>query len=248
MQLQAMRREMVKYSRRVWERGWVGNHDGNITARLDKNRVLATPTAFSKVEIKEEDLLVMDLWSGKVLSGAHKPFSELGMHLEWYKARNDVQAVLHAHPPVSTGFSCAGIEVEPRITAEAVVSLGDRIPLAPPVVPGSLESRQQVRFLGNVYDVIMLGNHGLISCGADLEQAYLRMELAEHLARIQQGAIQAGGLRLIPDVWVEDLLAKRKKAGLGPEARNAPVPPPKDLSRLPMDELVATLVERLTKP
>lgn len=247
MQMQALRREMVKYSHRIWERGWVGNHDGNITARLDKNRILATPTAFSKAEIKEDDLLVIELWTGKIQSGKHKAFSELGMHLEWYKVRDDVTAVFHAHPPVTSGFSCAGVEVEPKITAEAVVSLGDRIPLAPAVFPGSLESRQQVRFLGNVYDVIMLANHGLVSCGADLEQAYLRMELTEHLAKIQQNARGAGGLRLIPEVWVADLLAKRKKAGLGPEARNTPVPAPRDLARLPMDELVSTLVEKLTE-
>jgi len=236
---------MVKYSRRIWEVRWVANHDGNLTARLDKNRVLATPTAFCKDEIREDDLLVIDMWSGKVVSGRHKPFSELALHLEYYKVREDVRAVIHAHPPVTSGFSVAGIEVEPRITPEAVVSLGDRIPLAPSVSPGTLEAKQQVRSLGKLYDVVMLGNHGVLGAGDDLEQAYLRIELAEHVAKIQQQAMLLGRLRLIPEPWVAELLAKRKKAGLGPEARGEKTLPPAELASLPVERIIAAMVEKL---
>jgi len=242
--MQALRRQLVKFSHRVWEQGWVANHDGNITVRVDRRRILATPTAFSKIEIREDDLLLIETHTGKVLSGKHRPFSELGLHLEYYRVRDDVNAVLHAHPPVSSGMTVAGIEVEPRLTPEAVVSLGDRIPLAPVVFPGSLESRQQVRYLGRVYDVIALASHGIIACGADLEQAYLRTELCEQLAQMQQVAMGAGRLQLIPEVWLPDLLAKRKKAGLGPEGRGEQPPPP-DISTLPVDQIVEAMVENL---
>jgi L-fuculose-phosphate aldolase len=245
MDLPCLKRSLVKYSQRVWERGWVANHDGNLSARVDKRRILVTPTAFSKREVTEEDLLLIELDSGKVLSGKHKPFSELPMHLEYYKIRDDVGAVVHAHPPVAFGFAIAGIEVDPRITPEAVVSLGDRIPLAPVVPPGTFESKQQIRSLGQVYDAILLANHGVIAGGTDLEQAYLRVELVEHLARAQQQAMLLGNLRLIPDPWVVDLLAKRKKAGLGPEARNQKTPPPRRLAELPVQELIAALVEKV---
>ncbi|MBM4354804.1 MAG: class II aldolase/adducin family protein [Deltaproteobacteria bacterium] len=245
MEQPAARRELVKYSLRIWERGWVANHDGNLSLRLGRDRILTTPTAFSKQEVTEEDLLVVEISSGKVLSGRHRPFSELGLHLEYFQTRKDVQAVVHAHPPTASGFSVAGIEVEPRITAEAVVSLGDRIPLAPLAPPGGLEARTQIRYLGRLFDALLLSNHGVITCGDSLEQAYLRMELVEHLARMQQQAMLLGNLRLIPDAWVQDLLGKRKKAGLGPEARGQKAPPRKDISKLPVEDVIAALVEQL---
>lgn len=244
-QANALRRDIVKYSRRIWERGWVANHDGNLSVRIDKSRILATPTAFSKEEIREDDLLVIEIWTGKVVSGKHRPFSELPLHLEYYQVRDDVQAVIHAHPPTASGFSIAGLEVDPRITPEAVVSLGDRIPLAPTVRPGSLAARQQIRSLGNLYDAIMLGNHGTLACGIDLEMAYLRTELVEHLARMQQQAMLLGNLRMIQDDLVAELMKKRKAAGLGPEARNAPAPPRRELSELPVEEIISTMVEKL---
>lgn len=241
----ALRRDLVKYSCRVWERGWVANHDGNLSVRVDRNRILATPTAFSKGEVREDDLLLIEIWTGKVISGKHRPFSELPLHLEYYQVRPDVQAVIHAHPPTSCGFAIAGLEVDPRITPEAVVSIGDRIPLAPTVKPGSLAARQQIRSLGALYDVVMLGNHGTLACGNDLEMAFLRTELVEHLAKMQQQAMLLGNLRLIQDEWVAELLKKRKSAGLGPEARGARVPPARVLADLPVEEIISSMVEQL---
>ncbi len=247
MEMPAARRELVKYSQRIWERGWVANHDGNLSIRIGKDRILTTPTAFSKKEVTEEDLLVVEIATGKVVSGRHRPFSEIGLHLEYFQTREDAQAVIHAHPPVASGFSVAGIEVEPRITPEAVVSLGDRIPLAPLVPPGGLEARTQIRYLGLLFDAILLSNHGVITCGNDIEQAYLRLELVEHLARMQQQAMILGNLRLVPEPWVQDLLGKRKKAGLGPDARGQKAPPRKDVTRLPVEEVIAALVEQVKK-
>jgi L-fuculose-phosphate aldolase len=186
--------------------------------------------------------LVVELSSGKVLQGRHSVFSELYLHTEFYQARPDVQAVIHAHPTTLCSFAAAGLEVEPRLTPEAVVSLGARIPLAPPVQPKSLAAKHQLRSLAPLFDVVLLGNHGPVAVGTDLEQAYLRLELAEHLATIQQKAIWLGGCRLIPEGWVEDLLKARKKAGLGPEARGAKTPEGISLANSPIDDLIKAMV------
>lgn len=241
----ALRRIIVKYSKRMGEAGWGANHLGNLTARLDRNRVLLTPTAYCKQDITEEDLVVVDMSTGKQVSGRNRPFSELALHLEYYKVRDDVQAVIHAHPPATCAFATAGIEIEPRLSAEALITLGDRIPLAPAALPGRLESQQQVRTLARLFDVILLGNHGVIACGEDLEQAYLRIELTEHLATVQHQAMLLGSVRTIPDAWVADLLKKRKAAGLGPEARGDKAPPPKHISELPVEEIIKGMVEQI---
>lgn len=243
MNIQALRRQVAEISRRIWEKGWVANHDGNITLRVDGGRLLATPTAVSKGVLREEDILLLDGGTGAVLSGSGRPFSELYMHQEIYGQREDVTAVIHAHPPVLCSFAVAGIEVDPAIMAEPVVSLGPRIPLAPPVLPGSLQARHQLRALATLFDVILLGNHGPVAAGADLEQAYLRLELAEHIADIQQRATWLGGAHRIPEHFMEPLLASRKKAGLGPEARG-PVPPgTPPLEDASVEDLVRALVE-----
>lgn len=246
MELHVLKRDLVKYSEKIWQKGWVANHDGNLSARLSGGRLLATPTAWSKGEVTQEDLLILDAESGEKKSGRHKVFSEISLHLEYLKARPDAGAILHAHPPCAMALSVAGVEIEPRLTPEAVVSLGDRIPLAPPAMPGSLESKMQVRTLGLLFDVLALGHHGLMSCGENLEQAFLRMELAEHLARVQLEAMKIGGFKLIPDSWVPELLKRRTKAGLGPQARQAdPGKKEPDLSHLPVDQIVATIVQKL---
>ena len=245
MNIQALRRQVAEYSRRLWDRGWVANHDGNITVRIDGGRLLATPTAVSKRAIREEDVLILDMESGAVIAGAGRPFSELYMHLEFYAARDDVTAVIHAHPPVLCSFAVAGIEVEPTIMPEPVVSLGPRIPLAPPVQPGSIQAKHQIRALAKLFDVVLLGNHGPVACGADLEQVYLRLELAEHIADIQQRAVWLGGSRRIPVAFMEPLLKARRKAGLGPEARG-PVPAVPSLEDAPIEDLVRELVKDIS--
>ena len=243
MNIQALRRSVAEYSQRLWEKGWVANHDGNITIRVDDGRLLATPTAVSKGAIREADILLLDGGTGAVISGAGRPFSELYLHQEIYRERPDVTAVIHAHPPVLCSFAVAGIEVEPTIMPEPVVSLGPRIPLAPPVQPGSIQAKHQLRALAKLFDVILLGNHGPVACGDDLEQAYLRLELAEHVADIQQRATWLGGMRRIPDRFMEPLLKARRKAGLGPDARG-PVPPSMpSLEDAPVEDLVRALVE-----
>lgn len=209
----AIRREVSEVSQLVWERGWVANHDGNVTARASPGRIVATPTGLSKRVIDREMLLIVDE-RGRVVRGRLRPFSELGMHLTVYRARPDVGAVLHAHPPYATarGLACAAI---PSFLPEAVVSIGAETPVVPLAMPGK-PSEDALEPFVRIYDAVLVAGNGVFTWGDDAEQAFLRMELVEHLARI---AHIAGAPPTLPADMVETLLAKRTAAGLGPEAR-----------------------------
>jgi len=212
-----LRQQLASYSRRTWERGWVANHDGNLSARLTRGRLMCTPTGRSKGEISGDMMLVVDE-TGKVLSGRLRPFSELSLHLAWYHARPDVGAVLHAHPPTATGFGVAGVELDRPLLPEAVVSLGPTVPLVPLARPGQEAVQATAPYLDE-YDALMLAGNGAVTCGVDLEMAYLRMELVEHLCRIALVARQLGSANELPAHMLRPLLEARSRAGLGPEAR-----------------------------
>ncbi len=215
-----LRKELAACSRRVWERGWVANHDGNLSARLPRQRLMCTPTAVSKAEITPEMVLVLDA-AGKVLSGSGRPFSELNLHLAWLQARPDVGAVLHAHPPCATGMGAAGVGLDRPFLPEAVVSLGPCVPAVPLALPGGDAAAAVAPYLDE-YDALILCGNGVLTCGPDLETAYLRMELVEHLARVAGAASAFGGVTPLPAQMLQHLLAARSRAGLGPEARGLP--------------------------
>ncbi|MEZ4257353.1 MAG: class II aldolase/adducin family protein, partial [Polyangiales bacterium] len=176
-----LRREVADVSALLWDRGWVANHDGNVTARLPGGGFVATPTGISKRLIRSDGLIVVDA-TRRVLRGRAKPFSELGLHLVVYGARPDVGAVVHAHPPYATARAVAERAL-PCFLPEAVVSLGAEVPVVPFTAPGAEAERALGPFVAP-FDVVMLGRHGVLAWGDDIEQAFLRLELAEHLAKI----------------------------------------------------------------
>ena len=209
----AVREELVAISQRLAARGWTANHDGNVTARLGAGRILATPTATSKAAVGERNLIVVND-DGERVSGDGKPFGEIGLHLTVYKNRADVTAVVHAHPPAATGIACAGgRQLERPFIAEAVVSLGPTIPTVPFALPGAAACAALAGYV-LPFDAVLLGNHGVIAWGVNLEQAYLRLELVEHLAKIALEAERAGGIKALPESALGPLLEARKKAGL----------------------------------
>ncbi len=210
--------QVVEYARRLHAAGWVANHDGNVSVRLEPERFLMTPTAVSKAAVARELLIVVD-GEGKVVSGSRKPFGEVDLHLFVYRHRPDVRAVLHAHPPTATGLAVAGVPIRTDLLAEPVVSLGDRVPLVPYARPRTAEATLNLGPWLAEYDALALENHGVLAFGPDLETAYLRLELVEHLARIQLVAMQAGGPRAIPEADVKAMLEARAKAGLGAKGR-----------------------------
>lgn len=215
-----LREAVAEIARRLHARGWVANHDGNVTARAGADRFVATPTATSKAVVTADRLLVVD-GKGERVSGTAKPFGELGLHLTVYANRPDVNAVVHAHPPAATGLACAASRLLERpFIAEAVVSLGPSIPTVPFAPPGAEACAALAPYVAE-HDAVLIANHGVFAWGADLEQAYLRLELVEHLARVALEAERAGGIRPLPESALPALLEARRKAGLGPAARGA---------------------------
>lgn len=240
-----LRAELLDYCHRLHARGWVANHDGNLSVRLRPGQLLCTPTATSKADVRDETLLTVDE-SGTRLSGKGKPFSELSLHLAVFKARPEVQAVIHAHCPYATALGSAGRSLDQPFLPEAVVSLGPTVPLVPLTAPGS----PQVAALSPLlpfHDVVLIAGNGVLGFGDSLEQAYLRVELVEHLARIFLLALPAGGVKPLPDTMLRPLLEARKKAGLGPEARGLVVPAvPSGSAPSSSDRLLSMIREEVT--
>ncbi len=209
-----LEKDLVHLSAMLHTRGWVANHDGNLSARLAAQRFLVTPTAFSKAAVRPQHLLVVDDY-GKRISGLCKPFSELDMHLLVMRERPDVGAVIHAHPPHATALAVTGQAVLPTMLAEAVISLGVHVPLMPFAAPKSPDVTLNLLPVVQQVDAVTLANHGVLTWGPDLDTAYLRLELVEHLARIQCIARQMGTVRTLDTATLAQLLHVRKKAGLG---------------------------------
>ncbi len=212
----SLRAAVSRYAKLVHERGWVANHDGNLTVK-DGARWLATPTATSKRLVEERAVIEVDA-AGKVI-GAGKVFGEIGLHLAVYQRRPDVGAVVHAHPPHATAIACSrgGVDDHPiarPFIAEALVSLGPVIPRIAYAAPGEAAVAALAPWCERV-DAVLLGGHGAMAWGADLEQAFLRLELVEHLAKIAAAAQAFGGVQPLPEASIAPLLAARAKAGIG---------------------------------
>lgn len=219
----ALQREVARYAKRLHEAGWVANHDGNVSVRLsDGERYFATPTAMSKRDIEPHDVLTVDI-EGKVLGGRKRLFSEWHLHAACYRARPDVRAVLHAHPAHATAFGVARRALPTPALPEMIVSLGTSLPLLAYDLPRSPRQDADIAraLTDGDADAILLAGNGVITVGRDLEQAYLRMELVEHWARIASVALSLGGVVALPHADVQKLLEARTKAGLGRAGRAA---------------------------
>jgi L-fuculose-phosphate aldolase len=213
-----LRAQVAETSRLLHQFGWVANHDGNITVR-DGARYLATPTATTKRLVQERDIIELDA-KGQVI-GQGKIFGEIGLHLTVYARRPDVGCVVHAHPPYATAIgSSRGNPIECPFIAEALVSLGPKIPKLPYAQPGD-PAKAALAPWCELVDAVILGNHGVLTWGAHLEQALIRMELVEHLAKIAIAAIPLGGVEPLPSSAIGPLLAARAKANIGRAADRA---------------------------
>jgi L-fuculose-phosphate aldolase len=217
-----IRRELVRYSLAMHAAGFVANHDGNLSARVGENRIICTPTAFSKSAVSLEDLVVVDA-AGAHVSGRQRPFSELVLHRAVYAARPEVNAVVHAHCPFATAFGAAGTPLPHPFLPEAVVSLGAEIPTVPLTAPGAASAKALESFVKRC-DAVLIAGNGVLAWGPSLEVAWLRLELVEHLARIAHAALPLGGVKRLPADMVTALLASRAKAGLKAPEEAGPTP------------------------
>jgi len=191
----ALRADIVEVGRRMYARGYTASNDGNVSVRLGADRLLMTPKGVCKGFMTPDMMCITDL-QGRKLEGERDPSSEMLMHLEVYRQRVDVQAVVHAHPPTATGFAVAGIPLDKAVLAEVVTTLGS-IPIAEYATPSTQELPDAVRKYIKAHDGMLLANHGALTVGTDLFSAYYKMETIEHFAKISLVARLLGRENLI---------------------------------------------------
>ena len=191
----SLRADIVEVGRRMYARGYTASNDGNISVRLGADRLLMTPKSVSKGFMTSDMMCITDL-DGRKLQGDRDPSSEMLMHLEVYRERPDVRAVVHAHPPIATGFAVAGIPLDRAVLAEVLTTLGS-IPIAEYATPSTRELPDAVRKYIKAHDGMLLANHGALTVGPDLYGAYFKMETIEHFAKISLVARLLGRENLI---------------------------------------------------
>jgi L-fuculose-phosphate aldolase len=218
----ALREAIVEIGRRLYARGYTASNDGNISVRLDANRLLMTPKSVCKGFMSPDMMVTTDL-EGRKLSGDRDPSSEMQMHLEVYRQRPDANAVVHAHPPIATGFAVAGIPLDRAVLAEVITTLGS-VPIADYATPSTKELPDAVRRYVKAHDGMLLANHGALTLAADLFGAYYKMETIEHFAKISLVARLLGGERLLSRQEVERLQGLRGSYGIAAPAPICPAP------------------------
>src|SRR5438477_1609339 len=207
-----LRADIVEVGRRMYARGYTASNDGNISARLGADRLLMTPKGVGKGLMPPDMMCVTDL-DGRKLEGDRDPSSEMRMHLEVYRQRPDVRAVVHAHPPIATGFAVAGIPLDRAVLAEVLTTLGS-IPIAEYATPSTKELPEAVRKYIKAHDGMLLANHRALTVGSYLYSAYYKMESIEHFAKISLVARLLGRENLIAREEVDRLQGLRGSYGI----------------------------------
>ena len=176
---------MALCCRQLAARGLIAGRDGNLSVRLGAERVLVTPSGYIKALVTAADMVEVDLAGTPRKRGSRKPTSELDLHLRILRSRPDVQAIVHAHPPAATGFAVAGEEIPGNLLPELIFVVGP-VPLVPFGMPGTPELGDRVvpYLEGKRHNALLLANHGAVTMGSTLDEAWIRMETLEHAARI----------------------------------------------------------------
>lgn len=184
------RLEILHFGKMLHDRGLIAATDGNISMRLNEVSVLVTPTCISKGMMSTDDLLVVDM-HGRRISGFRDVTSEIAMHMTIYRMRSDVNAIVHAHPPTATAFAACGLALDQALISEVLLSLGP-VPLAHYATPGTSELSESLLPYIPGHDAVLMANHGVVTYGTDLMQAYMNMETVEHFAKIALVVKQLG--------------------------------------------------------
>jgi L-fuculose-phosphate aldolase len=214
-----LRELMCEIGRRIWMKGFCAGNEGNHSCRLSEDRILCTPSLVSKGNLKPEDLCVVDM-TGKQITGKKKRTSEILLHLAVYKNRPDVTAVIHSHPPHATAFAVADVELPTCIHPEAEVFLGP-VKTAKYVTPGDKRLGESIEPFVRESNTILLGNHGVVCYGHDLENAYYKLEIVDAYARILLLTKQLGSVRPLADQEMKELLDLKTRFGMS-DPRTAP--------------------------
>lgn len=208
-----IKKEICEIGRRIYQDGFVAANDGNISVRVDENTYFATPTGVSKGFMTPEMICKVDGKGNPIEESQWRPSSEFKMHLKVYQERPDVNAVVHAHPPIATSFAIAGIPLDRLIMPEAIIFLG-AVPIAEYGTPSTMEIPDSLMPHLQEYDAILLANHGALSFGCDLNTAFFRMESTEFYAKLLMYSRLLGGEKELPLGEVKKLVELRKTFGV----------------------------------
>jgi L-fuculose-phosphate aldolase len=200
-----LRKEIISINQACVEHGLIRSSDGNISTRLDNELFLITPSGMYKKRLKPEHLLIVN-WEGDKLKGKRdlQPTSEILMHLEAYRQREDIRAVLHAHPPYSTALTIAGIPFPSDIIPEVLIALRE-VPTVPYATPGTLDLALSIREPIKTHNAILLKNHGSLTVGKTLEGALLALERMELAAQMYYLASNLGKVNPLPEAGLKHL-------------------------------------------
>lgn len=204
---------ILEVGRRMYAKNFVASNDGNISCKVSENTIWCTPTGVSKGYMTDEMLVLMDL-DGNVLKGSWKPSSEIKMHLRVYNENPKVNAVVHAHPPAATSYAIAGLPLNSAILTEAVMGIGE-IPVAPYAMPGTQEVPDSIAPFVNTHNGCLLANHGALTWGNDVMEAWMRMESIEYYALVSmytRGLI--GHANELTCDQVDRLIERRTNSGI----------------------------------
>ncbi len=201
MEEDLIRERIVEVGRWMRSANLICATDGNISVRLNKTDIFITPSGVPKWKMKKEDIVKIDI-NGVVLEGK-KPSSEYRLHTGIYKERDDISAVIHTHSTYATAFAAARMPIEP-VLSEALLS-DEIIPVAPYATPSTNEVPASLRDLINKHNTVLLANHGVVTVGKDLEEAYYRAERVEHIAKVMLLAKVLGGAKQLSKEEIERL-------------------------------------------
>jgi L-fuculose-phosphate aldolase len=205
----SVKSELVHYSHLVYHKGFVSAFDGNLSVRLSDNRILITPSALPKIELKEKDLIEIDL-EGNVLSGKGKPSTEYKLHTFIYKNRNEINSVIHCHPVFASAICITKRKINFAVFPEVVLTLG-KIALCEYATPSTNEVTDSMKqYVENAF-VYILKNHGAVSSGLNLRDAYYKMEKLEHFSKIIVNALNLGEINHLTKKQLTDLYSIAEK-------------------------------------
>jgi L-fuculose-phosphate aldolase len=206
-----LRLAIVECGRLMYQRRLINSTDGNFSIRLSNGNILITPAGIAKGRMNPDDMLILNL-SGDVISSKpdRKPSTETDMHLEVYNNRDNVHAVIHAHPVFSTTITVANLEFPNDILPEVMVTLGS-VPIAEYATPSSHEDAEVIRPFLKTHNAILLRQHGSLTYGKTLEEALIHLERIEHAAEIYWRAKMLGEVQRIPQEAQTKLMEMREK-------------------------------------
>ncbi len=207
-----IKKEICEVGRAIYRLGFVAANDGNISVKVNDNEYYCTPTGVSKGALTPDMIIKVDK-NGNKLDGKLNPSSEIKMHMRVYQERPDVNAVVHAHPPIATAFTVAGIDLDQYILPEAVLSIGE-VPTCEYGTPSTMEIPDSLAPYIQDHDAFLLQNHGALTVGCNLTKALFVMEEVEFNAKICKYAMELGAVHEIPNDQLKKLMELRKKLNM----------------------------------